>query len=148
MNSMTVRRYLKWDYDAQAVTEYRRHGQCNNCGQCCRAHIQYELAGPHATEDRRSAQVGTGTSESGVWHEVSEGEHRWMIGNAIVSQQGKHQCPLLDGDTLLCTKHEEKDPESNELALCALWPMGPEHVESFDECSYEFEEIASWRMQD
>lgn len=141
---MTPPRYLKWDYDQQIVIEYHRTGECNGCGQCCRAHIEYKVAGAYS---QGPATMGSGTNQQGVWYEVSQEGNRYLMSSPVITLREGHRCPLLSVDNL-CTRHEDKSLQKKELMLCAVWPVGPEQVEAFDECSYEFEEVCRWALED
>ena len=41
---MSELRFFEWDYMRGVVTEYARLGECNGCGDCCKAMIRFHVA--------------------------------------------------------------------------------------------------------
>lgn len=137
-------RYLKWDYDNDTLTEYERQGECNMCGQCCMALIKYRVAGKWTGT---KAAMGDNTDRKGVWSELNTGRMRRFAGLPTVEKQGDHICPAFRFNG--CTHHAKKSLKmGGQLALCAAWPVVPEHVEAFDECSYTFVQINQWKISE
>ena len=133
--------YRVWDYDNDVVIEYKRLGECNGCGQCCLAYIEYDMAG-NLIGSTDGCSVGDASGEGGVWHEVKEGKNRWFIRLKRVDLN-KSRCPSLLEDNR-CAYHTEKSAAKGFIPLCDIWPMGPEQVIPFDQCSYQFEEVGRW----
>lgn len=142
---MSDRRYFVWNYDMVEVVEYERHGECNGCGQCCAAYIFYDRSGTLIGSENGCA-VGDSAGPEGIWHEVTEGEHRWLIRLREVKLNAS-RCPSLTDDNR-CAVHADKSAVKGVLPLCDIWPMGPEQVEPFDQCSYRFEEIGRWAFSE
>ena len=38
-------RFFEWNYDDGIVIAYERLGECNGCGDCCRAEIRFNVTG-------------------------------------------------------------------------------------------------------
>lgn len=137
------RRYIKWDYDNNTAIEYERQGECNLCGQCCFANIRYRVAGRRTNG---SAAMGVTTDREGVWSEVSDGRMRRFVKLTEITERGSHKCSA-HGEAG-CTKQSDKSLRlDGDLALCDAWPIIPEHVDAFDECSYTFKEIGRWPIK-
>ncbi len=137
-------RFLKWDFDTDTVIEYERQGECNLCGQCCMALIVYKWAGKLSS---RFAPMGNTTDEKGIWSEFMQGRIRRYIRLLRVSRKGNHVCPSYEFSG--CVYHAEKSTRMRgKLALCAAWPVIPEHVAAFKECSYSFVEIGRWKISE
>ena len=130
-------RFLKWDYDNMEVVEYKRVGECNGCGDCCKQEIHYRLAGKH-TNTWGAGIMGNTVNAEGVWSEYGYGNSRRFIKLDFVKDG--NPCPLLKDNR--CTMHAEKSIKiGGQGALCLAWPIIPEHVELYNNCSYTFEEI-------
>src|SRR5712691_7519931 len=69
--------FYEWNYDEGVVILYERLGECNGCGDCCMAAIQFAVAGRLTHGSKPWEQHGNGgsdTTASGVWSEVRVGE--------------------------------------------------------------------------
>lgn len=137
-------RFFKWDFDNQEVIEYEREGECNNCGQCCTTLIRYELAG---RKTGGPGKLGDTMDDKGVWSEYKQGRTRRFAKLTETGPIGEAPCSkFVEGR---CAIHEKKSLAfRGELAMCKAWPMIPEHVTPFDQCSYKFTEIGRWRIDD
>jgi hypothetical protein len=132
--------YFVWDYDQGIVTEYKRLGECNGCGQCCRAVIRYVTAQEKPFVD---GFLGSGSDKKGIWIEATDGDRRWALKLLEIEHPEGFRCEhLLEGN--LCVVHNIKNARKDRLALCDLWPMGPQHVDPFDQCSYTFEKVSEF----
>ena len=141
-------RYLEWDCDRQVVIEYRREGECNGCGDCCRAMIC--MAAPRianvigADALQESARNGLQAINGiGIWNELNAaGDRRFFrfteIDVSEKTMQG-HACAWLADNK--CTEHHQK------VRVCWGWPFAPSHVAPFPRCSYKFLEIGRWPME-
>lgn len=127
-------RYFKWDYEKMEMIEYDRQGECNGCGACCKALIKFKTSQPsHPNDDPRNG--GTGTDETGVWAELmfdNEARRLWKFDP--VEKDMPDPCPQLSADHR-CGIHNHF---SN---LCSQWPIIPDNVTPFSECSFKFVEI-------
>lgn len=138
-------RFYRWDYDNDTLIEYEREGECNMCGQCCMAYIFYRVAGKRTPG--KSSAMGDGVDGTGVWAGVSQGRMTRYVKLLEVSNIGGQACPAYRFNG--CTEHAKKSLRMDgKLALCAAWPMIPDQVELFDECSYSFVEIGRWKISD
>lgn len=100
------------------MSDWTRHGECNQCGDCCR----------QAT-NCVSMLVGIDDQEYG---RVRYGEPRMVGRLPMFHVRGPilAPCPKLDGDR--CTINETK-PE-----YCRETPCAPEDIEGLPRCSYWF----------
>lgn len=128
--------YYEWDFGRRIVTCWKRIGECNKCGACCKAKISYTFGGNGVG---LWGQMGKTTAdEQGVWLEVRQGNLRLFMGHTKVDQTDtSHACPLLVKGG--CKAHKQK---GKKAPLCNLWPIHPHQVEVFSECSYRFEKIS------
>lgn len=132
-------KYRKWDYDTNRVTEYVREGECNGCGACCKALIQFTVAG--RVKDKDGRNLGNTTNGVGVWSEVQNGKKRRFFRiNLMDLKPEAVTCSALSPENK-CTVHQTK------LPICEVWPVLPEQVTPFSECSYKFIEIGSWPIE-
>lgn len=162
---MTNYRYIQWNYDTNTATEYERMGDCSRCGACCKAiisftAIRYPDLGPNVTlydevdddgyprEDIRDG--GYFVDGTGKWQEVvrKDGVRRFFKVTEIDASEkalSEHACSALINDSEgkpACSVHDTKS------LLCSAWPMAPEHVAPFPECTYEFVPINEWQIDD
>jgi hypothetical protein len=129
--------FREWDYDNNVVIEYERLGDCNSCGACCMALIQFFIAGKVAAPPESpnpTAEGGSSTNAQGVWSEIQVGEKRRFF--QVTNVQPDHmRCKHLLEDNR-CDVHFTKP------LLHKAWPMSPRQVTPFAECSYTFREVA------
>lgn len=157
---MTNNTYIRWDYDQNIATEFSREGDCNRCGQCCRAIINFKATvhpelGPNAVyedEDIRNGGTNVYADDDGVihgiWNEVinERGERRFFqiteINTDAIAEG--HKCSSLqgEGNEHSCDSHFDK------TLICKGWPFAPEQVTPFPECSYSFEEVRRWTIEE
>lgn len=131
-------RTITWDYDNNVVTEWCRMGGCNHCGECCEVTIYIDVCG--ATEEERR-NGGNGVSEEGVWHEWDNGERRfWRVNN------------IAHDEPCTCFNDWKDDGgcqiETCKSLICTAWPLHPDHVNEFDNCSYRFVKLNEWELTD
>lgn len=122
--------FNEWDYEGQQYNLWLRNGGCNQCGECCQAMIS--LCGPREGFD--------GTNEKGCWYErFPHVEPRRLIGVEAIDRNGDS-----------CTGDRGNQCGWYDLRgfICQAWPMAPQHVEPFDNCSYSFLLLDSWDMGD
>lgn len=118
---MTNTKYTVRDYEKQKITEYERHGECNQCGDCCAVRIS-----SHVTE-------GNGTVA------VTNGKDRYEY-NVQQPYPLTELCKAFQDN--VCVIHEGKP------SLCINWPWAPDCLTYFSRCSYTFVEIRSQDMSD
>ena len=137
---MTLR-YIRWDYDKGEAVEFERQGQCNGCGACCQSVIRFTVCGTHGFNTDDLNNGGDTTSGKGVWTElVFENDMRrfWRIFE--IDTVNLHPCSaLLEGNR--CAFHNHANN------LCTEWPLAPEHVTPFPECSFTFKEVNRWPIE-
>lgn len=143
-------RYIQWNFDKNEAVEYQRHGECNRCGQCCKTLIKFrgtlhpELPENATYEDEDIRNGVMGADYRGIWNEVQNerGDRRFFGDIQILPDEEHNPCSELrgQGDEHSCNVHFDK------TLLCSAWPLSPDHVTPFAECSYKFEEINRWRI--
>ncbi len=132
------RRYFEWDYVANTVIEWERHGTCNRCGVCCEASVTYEIQSPY----KRSMRYGgRETDHKGIWQEVHTGRWRYFFKVVRVDVNSPTVCGELTDDKL-CAMHADK------CFLCQEWPFSPRCVAPFPECGYSFTEVQRGRISE
>lgn len=141
-------RYIRWDYDKGEAVEFRRDGECNGCGMCCMARITFKVsqtpefiypAAPGVAIDTNNG--GDTTDVNGQWSEiVFDNEARRFFKITSIDLNDIHLCPLLTAE-----KRYQKHNHVNNL--CSEWPMAPEQVTPFPDCSFTFTEINRWPIE-
>ena len=132
---MTDDIYYSWDYDRLLLTVYQRVGECNGCGDCCRTRIDFTTAGPPGEGRNHSP----GVDEKGVWSEGNVQGERYFIKLNSIGPIGGQVCPMLTPETRCGI-------QATKPRICSGWPMHPDHVAPFKNCSYRFEHISSNRF--
>lgn len=138
MNEIPVT-YIRWDYDNGEAIEYQREGDCNGCGACCRAMIRFRVSGNCKDDDPRNLGDAKSAEINGVWAEVSKGDDRRIFAIVEVDHNPKEiPCSALHDNQ--CSVHFDKPH------ICAVWPVIPDQVALFKDCSYTFTEIQRWKF--
>lgn len=137
---MSDLRYYRWDFDNREMVQYERQGECNGCGACCRALISFRVAGNLKDVDPRDLSY-EGAVHVGVWAEVTDGIRRRLFTVQEITPEVK-RCSALSEDNK-CTVHNLDKPR-----ICEVWPVTPDQVTPFPECSYSFTEIGRWKLED
>lgn len=130
-------RFYKWDYTKDEATEFERLGDCNGCGACCKAVIAFVVSG--RVKDKDARNLGDSTDGEGIWAEVQKDKKRRYFQVTSVQETDKVNCSKL-GENNQCTVH------SGKPVLCEVWPVIPEQVTPFPECSYSFKEVRKWTI--
>lgn len=118
-------RYIEWDYDDMLAYEYERHGECNQCGDCCKSTITLKNG-------------NGGTTEKGIWSEIDNGER-------IFFRPFKFE---LDKKTCQYYQNQQCSAYNNRKDICAIWPLSPRDVIMMPTCSYWFDEIDQWKIEE
>ena len=103
--------FTEWNYETEEVIQYRRQGECNQCGDCCLPKIMFQIAHWDAPDDPRDG--GETTSQAGVWSEVNEGNERYFFRMTGVGPEA-NDCDALQGDGR-CSDHCDKN------RICNSW---------------------------
>jgi Fe-S-cluster containining protein len=133
--------FYEWDYDAGVVIAYERLGECNGCGDCCMAAIQFAVTGrlgQGSTPWEEHGNGGSSTTAQGVWSEVRVGGQRRFF-RVNDSKPGSDRCKNLTED-LRCNIHFTKP------LFHKSWPTAPRQIMAFERCSYTFREVARWPL--
>ncbi len=130
--------FYEWNYDTETVMEYQRSGKCNQCGECCKAGVEFIITS--WLDDFDSRNGGTTTTGRGVWFSVGDGDNRrfWQVRKM---EPGTTKCKSLAGNGT-CAWHPNKERK------CSDWPMHPSLVKPFKDCSYVFEKLTSWNLSE
>jgi Fe-S-cluster containining protein len=134
-------RYIRWDYDNKIATEFERQGDCNGCGACCRALIEFRVHGNLQDDDPRNLGDGVAVDAEGIWAEVSDDENRRYFQVTTIDHHPEEKpCSKL-GEDKKCMVHFDKP------RICSVWPVIPDQVTPFPDCSYSFNEIQRWQFE-
>lgn len=134
-------RFFELDNDAGVVIEYERLGECNGCGMCCMEQVAFAIGGK---------DVPQGWDFRNGWHPVNKGKSsgvlvnghwRWFSNFVFGGNPNFKACHNLSADKR-CKIHLGK------TLLSRAWPITPDHAAAFSECSYTFQEINRWPMDD
>ena len=125
--------YRTFDYNTMLRTTWERTGECNFCGECCKTMIYMDDTtygtGREDGEDRVRKN-----SQSGVWHEwEAYGRFRYWKIRIEPDEPPHHDCFMTNGENCY-------DGAPCKGLLCTAWPLHPDHVKIFPECSYIFTE--------
>lgn len=127
-----------WDYPAGEVIEYEREGECNRCGDCCRALISFKVQQETAAK-LNGRWFGQTTTGRGKWAEAEGDGRRYFISEAevIFPVDADMVCPKLATDSTCMVR-------AYRPTICRAWPMVPDHLKPFERCSYTFREVGRW----
>lgn len=125
-------RYFSWDYDTNTAIEYERLGECNGCGACCYARVEFHLSSPLPDYH----EGGTTTDETGIWIEWASGDQRRFFKFKPVDTSQYEKCSMLNYDNR-CRLHAY----AAKKLIQSGWPFCSDNVSPFRECSYSFREI-------
>lgn len=148
--------YIEWDFDRMQAIRYKRIGECNRCGECCQGFISFLVAftDKEKSKDRDRRDGGDTTTDEGVWSEVERGKERLFFGMKERRKNGNNCCRLTGRDTTMqeiintvledagCSMYEKRPK------ICSEWPLSPADIAVFTSCSYSFEEIERWKIED
>lgn len=123
-----------WDYDAQCVIRYARTGTCSKCGRCCQGYIQFHIARPYDSQNPH--QGGQATTGQGPWVEVQHQEQRVFFKIEGYQPQDR-QCAHYNQITG-CASYQRRP------LLCREFPLTPHDIDSFPECTYQFQKTGQW----
>lgn len=136
-------RYFQWDYDKGIVIEYKRLGECNGCGDCCKAEIRLS-ANVYDNTVNQQRDGGGYTDMKGIWNEVREDNRSYFFHfspiNTQVIDEG-HRCPML-------TQANKCAVYNNRQRICTTWPTSPDQVEALPNCSYRFELVKQYTIEE
>ena len=138
---MLEARFTKWDYGAGIATSYKRVGECNMCGDCCKAIIKIKVPRDDS-EDDDSVDECSDSEYKYIWSEVYAGNDRPDSARGFIifaATNEKTRCCAL-GHGNICTLNGEKPWH------CVVWPTCPNDIKLFPRCSYSFEEVKRWEF--
>lgn len=155
-------RTITWDYDKNVATEWCRLGDCNHCGECCQVIIYIDACGD-TDEDRRNG--GNGVSEEGQWYQCNGSGNPLFWGNIRITTEpiGWDCYEGVADDDIFIDEQGERCPTSSiaeeqrgqcnhgskrKEGICTAWPLHPDHVNEFDDCSYRFLKLNEWEMEE
>lgn len=130
-------RYTDWDYETNIATEYKRIGECNQCGDCCKKRINIKMI-----NGNKSTHGGETTDGDGRWSEIDGGKKEEFIKFYMNSNDTHQTCVALGPDNQCIEQELGKKPW-----VCSVWPTAPSDIEPFENCSYQFVEVAWWEIQ-
>lgn len=129
-----------YDEIQQRIIQYRRVGECNQCGECCKRLIYVYTTHPSlvqldkiTTSDRESISLPTESRYSEPLDNNPE-RRTWIF---QVKDNMPEACPeLIEGR---CRIHGTRP-------VCSVFPTQPSDIENLPDCSYSFEVIEEWEM--
>jgi Fe-S-cluster containining protein len=123
-----------WDYDQKLVIQYLRQGQCSRCGGCCKGHLPISIANKYDPDIPQ--QGGKCTDGKGLWIEIIHKRQR------VFFKTGKYQ-PREKVCTHLNAKNECISYSRRPL-FCQEFPLSPDNITAFPECTYSFKKVGEW----
>lgn len=133
-------RYIRWDLDRNVATEFERIGDCNGCGACCKALIRFSVVNSKNADDHDPRDLGDCVDDQGVWAEILVNDTRRLFKVTEINHNpAEKPCSKL-GENNKCMVHFDKP------RICSVWPVIPEQVTPFPECSYSFIQINEWAI--
>lgn len=129
-------RYIDWNYDTQEAIEYERVGECNGCGACCMAIIEFNVSN---YDDGQQGGKSVVAGEGGIWTEISRGNVRRFFKFKPVDTSRYSRCDMLNYDNK-CRLHAY----GAKKLIQSGWPFSPQNIIPFPTCSYSFREINRW----
>lgn len=118
---------------------YIRHGECKECGECCRCLITGKVPtlgfsckadDSIETNDQTDWTEYEGysiTSAQGLW---------WYWPPLSIKREERRDCKMLR-DGKICEDWQSEDWP----ALCRYFPLRPEDIAAFPECGFSFERM-------
>jgi len=131
-------RFFEWDYRTGLVTEFKRNGECKQCGLCCTFRIAFTTCGRPYKGDHHNG--GKEPNGSGVWQEANRGQWRYFYQITDISPEG-HRCHACGEDNLCSLQNDKPGP-------CRDWPMSPVCIAQFPDCGFRFETIGTWKISE
>lgn len=128
--------FIVWNYDARRATEYRRLGECTQCGACCAAGIHFQHGTVPDGFTAKSYGGGQEAGPEGVWQEVDDGEKR--VFRRQISEPGSFTCSAFHEGR--CAVYADRP------TICRWWPVAPSDVAAISQCTYWFEVMREWEF--
>ena len=127
-----------WIVENGELVLYKRSGQCNQCGKCCRTHtitftseissVSQEHGSDEVKEDDWSDREGWSIFKAqGIWW-------YFKILEIKPKKEGASTCPRLS-ESNECSEWQAE----SFRPICQYWPFHPSNIESFPGCGFSFE---------
>ncbi len=135
-------RFYAWNYDTGEVAEYLRLGECNKCGECCRVTVNITIAGVDLSPKDGGTCIPK-ELEQGIWSQADcYGRSRyWQL--EIKDNEEELDFNCFDHVRSVC-----KDGAYEKGILCSIWPLHPDHIAAFNNCSFSFIKLHSWPIEE
>ena len=128
-----------WIVEDGQLVEYKRAGQCNQCGECCCAHtISYRMStrvasassagGNDEVEDWSDSEGWSALYAQGIW---------WWFWVENIEDK-PDPCPAFDMVTKQCARWQDME---DFRPICRYWPVNPKDIAKFPQCGFSFERI-------
>lgn len=131
-----------WIVEGGQLVQYKRTGQCDQCGACCCAHtIRYDVSASVRTAAALPGGNGGDGADWSGWEGWSTlyGQGVWFWFRVSDVEDEPHQCPSYDVEMKQCTIWQ--DMEAFPL-ICRYWPVNPKDIVKFSNCGFSFERVA------
>jgi len=129
--------FTEWDYERRRLTQWKRLGECNGCGDCCRAEIAVRTTGPSSGN-----WYGDSTTGRGVWfgaQSLDGLKHFYAQTVKIGEANGQAACKAHCAEG--CAIYDRRP------TLCHVWPAAPAQAKAYPRCSYTFERGDVWELK-
>jgi Fe-S-cluster containining protein len=132
--NVTGQPVFHWDYDQKLVIQYLRQGQCSKCSSCCQGHLPICVVDKYDPDIPQ--QGGKSTTGKGIWIEVNHKQNRVFF-NTGEFQPRQKVCNHLN-DKNECASYFQRP------LFCQEFPLSPDNIIAFPECTYTFKKIGEW----
>lgn len=136
--------FIGWNFETGKATLYRRFGDCNGCGDCCRRKIFVRsttilpdpVTGRMFYEPGDDPQYGEEAMEPRFNNPERDS---WQFDVTDEAQTCPALQNMMDGKGH-CTVQREKPDQ------CSVFPTHPNDIKSLHNCSYHFEAMQAWEF--
>jgi Fe-S-cluster containining protein len=142
---MTTVNFYAWDYERQVSETWARSGECNGCGDCCRALIRFRRDTEGQLPERLPLKEGGFNSDGvGIWQgyisaDAPQGTRCYKTD--AIEPEGV-VCPSLLTAENRCGIYAERP------VYCQQWPLHPADIAQFPRCSYTFTILCTDAFED
>jgi Fe-S-cluster containining protein len=124
----------QWDFVNELVTQYLRVGHCSKCGRCCQGFLELEVV--HRYHPVIPQEGGKATTGRGIWVEIVNN------GKRVFFKTEKHR--KLDRKCKFLAENNECESYNRRPLFCREFPLSPQNIITFPECTYTFINTGEW----
>jgi Fe-S-cluster containining protein len=126
-----------YDWSAEEIITYERSGDCNGCGACCIYDTRIETFRPFKPVGGTPPAPTRAEDYTAKWGTLPGEDILYEFKPSLRAKRCKY---YQEGKCFLM-QHFEYKPKP-----CEVFPLIPEDIALFDECSYSFKEISRRAM--